>query len=243
MKIGVLQTGSVPDELVDRHGPYVSMFERLLQRADPSFTAQLWDVNIKGKIPQTPFEADGWIITGSKHGVYEDHAWIEPLKEFLRLAHGARAPLVGVCFGHQILAEALGGKVEKSDRGWGCGVQEYNVNEQTEWMDAPAQTFRIHAMHQDQVVAPPPGATVLAQSPFCPFAALAYGDTAMSVQPHPEFTADFQREILTMRRGAVIPDSVTDDALAGVDGPNDSEMFGRWITNFFKYAAAQRQAA
>jgi len=243
MKIGVLQTGSIPEEMADRHGPYVTMFERMLQRADPSFSAVLWDVNVGGEIPTSPDQADGWIITGSRHGVYEDHAWIEPLKAFLREAHAARAPLVGVCFGHQILAEALGGKVEKSDRGWGCGIHHYSIDQRAAWMDEEKETIAIHAMHQDQIVALPEGATVLAQSEFCPYSVLAYGETAMSIQPHPEFETSFERGIVELRRGSVIPEALADAALDKIDGPNDSEMFGRWITNFFRHATAHRSAA
>ena len=243
MKIGVLQTGTVAPELSDEHGSYVTMFERMLQRADPSFTAMLWDVNEKHEIPASPQEAEGWIITGSRHGVYEDHPWIDPLKEFLRTTHAAQVPMVGVCFGHQILAEALGGAVAKSDRGWGCGIHEYTLRDRPVWMDQPAQTIAIHAMHQDQIVKLPPGATVLAESPFCPYAALAYGETAMSIQPHPEFDGAFQRGIINLRRGGAIPEKIADTALAGIDGPTDSDMFGRWITNFFRHAAAQPKAA
>jgi len=243
MKIGVLQTGSVAEEIIDQHGPYVTMFERMLQRADPTFSAVLWDVNVKGEIPTSPGEADGWIITGSRHGVYEDHDWIEPLKAFLRDAHAARVPLVGVCFGHQILAEALGGKVVKSDRGWGCGIHEYGIDRRAPWMDEDMETIRIHAMHQDQVVEVPSGTIVLARSEFCPYAALAYGDTAMSIQPHPEFDASFQRDIIGLRRGSAIPEPVADTALENIDAPTDSEMFGRWITNFFRHATAQQSAA
>ncbi len=243
MKIGVLQTGSVPPELVDRHGSYVAMFEKMLQRADPAFTAELWDINLKGNIPDTPGDADGWIITGSRHGVYEDHDWIEPLKTFIRTAYGTGAPMVGVCFGHQILAEALNGKVVKSERGWGCGIHEYTLQARTEWMDSHQDTIAIHAMHQDQVVDLPPGAKVLASSDFCPYAALAYGETAISIQPHPEFTADFQREIITLRHGTAIPAEIADKALAGLDGRTDSEMFGRWITNFFRHAGNRPRAA
>lgn len=243
MKIGVLQTGSVAEEIIDRHGSYVTMFERLLQRADPSFSAVLWDVNIAGEIPASPDDADGWIITGSRHGVYEDHTWIEPLKAFLRDAHAARAPIVGVCFGHQILAEALGGKVEKSDRGWGCGIHTYSVDQRPAWMDEAKETIAIQALHQDQVVELPEGATVLAHSEFCPYAALAYGETAMSVQPHPEFDASFKRDIIGLRRGTAIPEAIADAALETLDGPTDSEMFGRWMTNFFRHASAHQTAA
>jgi len=243
MKIGVLQTGSVPSDLVERHGPYVTMFERMLTKADPAFSAMLWDVNEGEEIPSSPSDADGWIITGSKHGVYEDHSWIDPLKVFLREAHSVKAPIVGVCFGHQILAEALGGKVEKSDRGWGCGVHDYDVLEDRPWMDGMKQQIAIHAMHQDQVVVLPTGAAVLAESSFCPFAALAYGETAMSIQPHPEFSADFQREIISLRKGEVIPDEIASEALNGLGAPTDSDLFGRWITQFFRHAAAHRAAA
>ncbi len=243
MKIGVLQTGTVAPELIGQHGPYVTMFERMLKAADPAFSVSLWDVNEKHEIPASPHEAEGWIVTGSRHGVYEDHAWIEPLKSFLRAVHADGTPMVGVCFGHQIMAEALGGKVEKSERGWGCGIHEYTLSERPEWMDEPKETIAIHAMHQDQVVAVPPGARVLAGSDFCPYAALAYGETAMSVQPHPEFDGVFQRGIINLRRGSAIPAERADAALAGIDGPTDSEMFGRWITRFFRHAAAQPKAA
>lgn len=243
MKIGVLQTGSVPEEIIDQHGSYITMFERMLQRADPSFSAVLWDVNVAGQIPASPDDADGWIITGSKHGVYEGHDWIEPLKAFLREAHAARSPIVGVCFGHQILAEALGGKVEKSDRGWGCGIHTYTVDQHAPWMDEAKETIAIQALHQDQVVVLPPEAKVLAHSEFCPYAALAYGETAMSVQPHPEFDASFKKDIIGLRRGAAIPEAIADSALEKIDGPTDSEMFGRWITNFFRHASTHRTAA
>ena len=243
MKIGVLQTGTVAPELVDEHGSYVTMFERLLQRADPSFSTVLWDVNEKHEIPSSPEEAEGWIITGSRHGVYEDHPWIDPLKDFLRATHAAHVPMVGVCFGHQILAEALGGKVEKSDRGWGCGIHEYSLRDQPAWMDEAKDTIAIHAMHQDQIVKLPPGATVLAESPFCPYAVLAYGEAAMSIQPHPEFDGAVQRGIISLRRGSAIPVETADAALSGIDGATDSEMFGRWITNFFRHATSQATAA
>jgi GMP synthase-like glutamine amidotransferase len=243
MQIGILQTGDTPDELRERYPDYAGMFGALLQAADPAFTVRNWNINGAMDIPASPGDADGWIITGSRHGVYEDHPWIEPLKAFLREAHGAEAPMVGICFGHQILAEALGGKVVKSDKGWGCGVHSYTVRDRKPWMEDAATTLSIQAMHQDQVVEVPPGAQVFMDSPFCPNAGIAYGDTAISVQPHPEFDAAFERTVIENRRGAIIPENVADTALAGVDGPTDSAMFGRWMVRFFREAAARNKAA
>ena len=243
MQIGILQTGTVPAELLGQYPTYAGMFGALLQSADPAFSVKNWNINEAMDIPASPGDADGWIITGSRHGVYEDHPWIDPLKAFLREAHAVQAPLVGICFGHQILADALGGKVVKSDKGWGCGIHSYTLRESKGWMDNAAPTLAIHAMHQDQVVEVPPGARVFMESPFCPNAGLAYGETAISVQPHADFDATFERTVIETRRGTIIPEQVADAALAGVDGPTDSAMFGRWMVNFFRHAAAQPKAA
>ena len=243
LTVGVLQTGSVAPPLAERHGEYVDMFRRLLGAADPGLSIALWDVEEKGEIPASPTEADGWLVTGSRHGVYDDLPWIEPLKAFLRDVHDAGVPLAGVCFGHQIMAEALGGSVVKSDRGWGCGVHEYTLTGTAPWMADTPETLAIHAMHQDQVVAPPPGSRVIAESPFCPFAALAYGQTGFSIQPHPEFDADFERALIEMRRGNGVPEDVADDGLATIGQPVDSSLVGTWLARFFRHAAAHRQAA
>ena len=243
MRIGILQTGSVPPEMAANHGEYVDMFQRLLHASDPDFTTELWDVNEVGQIPDAPFACDGWLITGSRHGVYDDLPWIDPLKDFLRTAHVAGAPIVGICFGHQILAEALGGQVVKSDRGWGCGVHRYSVKGTAPWLKGAPGQVAIHAMHQDQVVVLPPGVEVVAESPFCPFAALAYGETAFSIQPHPEFDADFERDIVSLRRGALIPEDIAAEAIDSLAQGVDRDLVGGWITRFFRHAAAQRKAA
>ena len=151
------------------------MFEALLAAVDPGLEFATVRV-VAGEMPAAPGQADAWLVTGSRHGVYDDLPWIEPLKAFLRACVAARVPVVGICFGHQILAEALGGRVVKSDRGWGLGVQDYELVAHPGWMADLPDRFAVRALHQDQVVALPPAATVLARSPHCDFAALAYGD-------------------------------------------------------------------
>jgi GMP synthase-like glutamine amidotransferase len=248
MRIGILETGEVAEDLRARHGDYPAMFARLLGAIDPTldfFTVRV----VRGEMPAAPEAADGWIVTGSRHGVYDDLPWIEPLKGFLRACLAARVPVVGVCFGHQILAEALGGRVAKSDKGWGVGVHDYAlVPTRPGWMAGLPERFAVGAMHQDQIVEPPAGATLLATSPFCDFAALAYGDPerpdAISVQPHPEFAADFLDELIAMRAGTVIPEPVAAAGRASLaERPADPEPWARLFVDYLRAAAAARAGA
>ena len=223
MRLGVLETGRLSPELEAEYGPYAPMFERLLQPASPALRIDVFAV-VDGETPPSVDACDAWLITGSKHGVYDDLPWIEPLKAFLRKAYAAERPLIGVCFGHQIMAEALGGRAEKSAKGWGLGRSSYQIDvDDPAWFGAlapaEAETLQLHAIHQDQVVAAPPGSRVIAHSPFCEIAALAYGPAAapraISIQPHPEFDAALLRALIDMRAGDVIP---MESATAGREG-------------------------
>jgi GMP synthase-like glutamine amidotransferase len=246
MKIGILETGEVHPDLKARHGDYPAMFERLLAAADPSLEFATVRV-VAGEMPASPGQADAWLVTGSRHGVYDDLPWIEPLKAFLRECIAARVPVVGICFGHQILAEALGGKVVKSDRGWGLGVQDYEITRRPGWLRDLPERFAVSALHQDQVVALPPDATVLARSAHCEFAALAYGDPeapdALTLQPHPEFGPDFMDELLVLRAGTAFPAEAAAEARASLARPVESAAWARLIVDFLDRARATRAAA
>ena len=246
MLIGVIECGTVDEPLASRHGDYPDIFARLLGRVEPGLRFRTYRA-VAGEVPEDPAACDGWLLTGSKHGVYDDLAWIAPLETFLRAARGAGRSIIGVCFGHQLLAEALGGRAVKSERGWGVGVHEYEVVRRPGWMgNAPARVA-LHAMHQDQVVEVPADATVLATSPFCPYAALAYGDPeapdAISVQPHPEYDAAFARGVLELRSGASLDPKQVAAALETVDQPVDGAEMARWFVRYLEGAAARRQAA
>lgn len=241
MRIGVLEAGRVPPDMADRHDGFGPMMERLLQGAEPGSSVAVYPV-LDGVFPEATTAEDGWIVTGSRHGVYDDLPWMRPLKDFLRRAVADRVPVVGICFGHQILADAMGGRVEKSDRGWGVGIHRYRVSRPMPFMAGHAPEFAIQAMHQDQVVELPPGAEVIAGSDFCPYGALAYGTTALSFQGHPEFSADFSGELIRTRKGTLIPDATADAALATLSGGTDAATVGRWIVAFYKAAMAARRA-
>ncbi len=226
MKIGILQTGKIPEELEDKHGDYPDMFERLL--ADPDFTFATF-VAVDGQLPESPDTCDGWLITGSKYGAYEDHDWIPPLEDFLRQVYAAGVPAVGICFGHQILAQALGGKVEKFDGGWSIGIKDYAI-------DGIGDDLQVVAWHQDQVtelpeVDGPPVA--VGSSPFCRYAALAYGDRAWSIQPHPEFDGDFMADLIEAR-GEILPPTIAEKGKASRHRPLSSTRIAKHIKAFFK---------
>jgi len=197
MKIGILQTGLCPSELVKEHGEYDAMFKKFLDGND--FEYESYRV-VENQFPSSINDADGWLITGSRYGAYEDHVWIPPLEAFLREAYGQKIPIVGFCFGHQILAQALGGKVEKFSGGWSVGKQHYQL-------DGVKGGVDLMAWHQDQVVELPAGSKAVGSSPFCKYAAIAYGNKALTVQPHPEFGQAFVRSLFDERKD-VLPSEV-----------------------------------
>ena len=228
MKLAILETGRPPADIVDRFGDYPSMFRTLFGETTHDYAT--FDV-AAGRYPGIVEDHQAYIVTGSSAGVYEPHAWIDPLKGFLRAAKG-RTALVGVCFGHQIMAEAFGGKVIKSPKGWGVGLHRYEVATRHAWMDS-ATTIGVPASHQDQVVELPPGAQVVAANDFTPFGMLAYEDqAAISIQLHPEFTPDYAKALIETRRGTRYTDAQAEAALASYGQVDDRSRVGGWIAEF-----------
>ena len=242
MKIGILEAGLLRDELADRFDPYPVMFERFLGRAGRDLEFAAYSA-VRGQMPASISDCDGWLISGSRYGVYDQLEWMSPLQNFIReLAH-ARVPLVGVCFGHQIIAEALGGEVVKSDKGWGVGVQRYRIDQRQSWMRDHPPSIGLYAYHQDQVVTCPGSATVFSSSEFCPFAGLSYGESIISVQAHPEFEEAYERALLELFGGSVIPAEVAQAALAEMDAGAraDTQLLADWLVEFFLSCKAESE--
>ena len=222
MRIGILQTGAAPDALLPTTGDYPAMFMRLLDGHGFSFaTFRVVD----GAFPAAVTTCDGWLITGSRHGAYEDHPWIPPLEDFIRAAFAAHVPVVGICFGHQIIAQAMGGRVEKYAGGWSVGPTDY---------DFSGQTMTLNAWHQDQVTVAPPGAKVIASNDFCANAALLYDDRALTVQAHPEFQPAFVDGLMKTRGPGLVPDPLLAAATARLDMPLQTQTMAAQIAAFFK---------
>jgi GMP synthase-like glutamine amidotransferase len=225
--IGVLQCGELPDALRAAHGSYGVMVRDACVGARPS---RIYDVT-RGEYP-APGACAALVLTGSSAGVYDDLPWIPPLLQFLRETRG-KAKLVGICFGHQAMAQAFGGSVVKSPKGWGIGVHRYAVAQRAPWMEDDVAAVRVAASHQDQVVQVPNGARITLASDFTPYAGLDYGD-AISFQFHPEFTPAFGRALIEAR--PAVYGALAAPALASYDAPDDRALIARWIGRFLDAA-------
>ena len=230
MKIGILAAGDTPRSLAETYGHYPQMFEGLL--AGRGYAWRAFDVP-NGDYPAAPEDCDAYLVTGAAAGVYDPDPWIADLLEFLRTARG-RAKLVGFCFGHQAMAQAFGGEVIKSPKGWGVGLHTYGVRAERGWMDPPP-AFSLSASHQDQVVSLPRDAVVLAGSDFCPNGMLAYGADAISLQLHPEFAADYSTALIEARRRAGrLDEGLAVRAVESLRRPDDHARVAGWIARFLE---------
>jgi GMP synthase-like glutamine amidotransferase len=232
VKLTIIQTGEVPEPLRPRFGPYAPMFHRMFAREGWAFET----VRIaEGEPFPDAGKLDAIVITGSSAGVYDNHlTWMEPLRVFVREAYATATPMLGVCFGHQIMADALGGDVRKSEKGWGLGRHVYGVTARPDFLGGNLPEFAIACSHQDQVIVPPKDATVFLSSEFTPNAGLVYGNGhAMSVQPHPEFADDYAVALAEMRRGKTTDENIA-RAVASIARPSDSAELSEYLGTFLK---------
>jgi GMP synthase-like glutamine amidotransferase len=233
MKLTIIQTGEVPLPLRDRFTPYRKMFETMFDATGQGFAYDMVAASDGEPLPD-PGTLEGIVLTGSPAGVYEDHPWLEPLRAFIRTAYGAKTPMLGVCFGHQIMADALGGDVRKSEKGWGLGRHTYGVKTRPGYMQTAPAALSVACSHQDQVITPPAEAEVILASDFTPNAGLVYRNgAALSFQPHPEFTDDYALALAELRRGKA-PDNVVETAISSIATPSHSRDVAGYIGQFFK---------
>lgn len=234
MRIGLLQCGQVAPVLVDRFGDYPTIYGDLL---GPEVQLLVHDVQ-GGPVPEDPTGFDGWLISGSAQSTYDDLPWIAPTERFLRALVDRNVPTVAICFGHQLLAQALGGRVELAPGGWGVGAHDYRLigpPRTPGWPDR--DRVRLIASHQDQVTRLPDGADVIASTDHCPIAGFTLGPAALALQPHPEFSGPLSHALTTARRER-IGDVTSDEALASLEPDRlDRDLVARWMIDFWRSTA------
>ncbi len=238
MKITIIETGYVPEPLRPRFGNYPDMFKDMFDASGRQFSYEVVKL-IDGEALPSLETLEGVAITGSPAGVYEDHAWLPPLRSFIGEVHAANIPMLGICFGHQVIADALGGIVRKSEKGWGVGRHSYRVVAKPAFMADAPDLFSIACSHQDQVIEPPAGAQVILSTPFTPNAGLFYDNgRTLTFQPHPEFSEDYARELALMREGVLGAD-LLQTCLASFKTPSDSAALSYYIAEFFVQSAVK----
>lgn len=239
MHIGILQTDSVLERFQPGHGDYPAMFRRLLSApaalpdgmAVPSFE----DIDVQAEQFPEPRVCDAYVITGSRHSVYDDLPWITTLVAFVRAALDARRPVVGICFGHQLLAHHFGGETRAAAGGWCVGVQRAQVVSREHWMEPPAAELKLLASHKDQVVRLPPGARRFAAGDACPEAGFVLG-RALAIQGHPEFSRDYAGDLMDMRE-QLLGDAVYRAGKASLAQTPDSALVAGWMLRFMAQAS------
>lgn len=236
MQVTIIEAGRAPGRLSEEFPRYPSMFMSLLGAADPDLTFRTVAV-LDGEALPDPTTCEAVLITGSPFGVYDSTPWMDPLRAFIRGVFAAKRPMVGVCFGHQVIADAMGGDVRKSEKGWGLGRHVYDVTAPQSWMTGAGTQVALSVSHQDQVITPPEGAVTLARSAHTDHAMIAYTDApVMSLQGHPEFSDEFVAALYAARRGKTLSDAQVDGAVASLNAPADNPLVAQWMARFFRTA-------
>jgi GMP synthase-like glutamine amidotransferase len=228
MEVGILLADHISAHLSGVAGDYPKMFEALF--ADRDVHLRFYDLTL-GDEPGSLGECDLWLASGSKTAVYEETGPGTRLERLVVACYEGGHRFVGICYGHQMLAHALGGVVAKSPRGWGVGVHTGTIVEETSWMHPVRNEVNLVMSHQDQVEEPPPNGRILASSDHCPVWMLAVEEHMLGVQGHPEFTGEFARASLPLRRERV-GDAAVDTALETLDRRVDGGLIAGWIVEF-----------
>lgn len=230
LRICILETDVLRPELVEQYHGYGHMFQSLFARQPIAADFTVYNV-MHGEYPADDEQFDAYLITGSKADSFGTDPWIQTLKTYLLERYQRGDKLLGICFGHQLLALLLGGKTERASQGWGVGIHEYQLAPTAPWMSPPVDKLTLLISHQDQVTALPEGATVVASSEFCPFAAYQINDQVLCFQGHPEFIHDYSRTLLDIRQDA-LGEQVYSKGIASLEQDHHGTTVAEWMMRF-----------
>lgn len=230
MRLGILKCDNVSDVFEAEHGQYPAMFLNLLRPFSPDLQITIYDVE-QGEFPTDLNAVDAYLITGSRHGVNDGFPWIAQLEACVRSLYDAQKKVIGICFGHQLIAKALGGRVIKSPKGWGVGMSQNKMLRIKEWMNPQPASFNLLVSHQDQVVDLPVGAEILASNDFCPYYMMQIGNHFLTIQGHPEFTKAYSRALMVSREDA-LNEMEFAQGIKSLELPEDDKLIAQWIMCF-----------
>jgi len=231
-RVLILQAGSADPALRARFGDYPDWFARHL-----AARVELRVVRPYEQLLPSPAGFDGVIMTGSPKSVVDPEPWMDEAAAYLLEAARTR-PVLGVCFGHQLLARALGARVERNPRGREAGTVPVRLTEEGErdpLFAGLASPLLVQQTHEDHVAALPAGATLLAENEMTPVQAFAWGESVRCVQFHPEFDAERSRLLAEVRRERL--DREAPGGAAAVrssirETPDATSLLGRWLAHF-----------
>jgi GMP synthase-like glutamine amidotransferase len=232
MKLGILICDQVQPQLQPAFGDYPAMFDDLFQRVDQTLDIVYFSA-IKRELPKDIDACDCYMTSGSRWGANDEQLWISELEDFIRKLYQGGKGFVGICFGHQLIAKSLGGKVDKSPKGWGIGVACSQVLTTQGWMTAAKSNINLVVSHQDQISELPPQTTVLMSNDFCPYSMIQVGQHFLGMQGHPEFSRQYSFALMDSRRDRISA-SVIDAASATLTKEVDDELVMQWLINFLK---------
>ncbi len=230
LRICILETDMIRPELVEQYPGYGLMFEQLFSKQSIAAEFEIFNV-VNGCYPADQQQYDAYLVTGSKADSFGPEPWIATLRSYLLDRYQRGDKLLGVCFGHQLLALLLGGKAERANQGWGLGVHRYQLDKKPNWMCPQMDELRMLISHQDQVTQLPENATLIASSEFCPNAAFSIGDQVLCFQGHPEFVPEYSRALLDLRQSIYGP-ALYDQAVASLEQEHQGTAVAEWMMRF-----------
>lgn len=231
MNIGILKCNRVKAQFAAVHGEYPEMFANLLLPLDSELSFTVYDAE-QSQLPARVDACDAYLITGSSHGVNDALPWIGQLEQFIRQLHAAHKKVIGICFGHQLIAKALGGTVARSPQGWGVGMSNNKISKHKRWMDPPHEAFNLLISHQDQVMSLPKDAEILASNQSCPFYMLQIANN-LTLQGHPEFSKSYVQALIESRKD-ILGIEQYEKGLASLQLNKDDALIAQWIMKFLR---------
>ncbi|MCP4356613.1 MAG: GMP synthase [Chloroflexi bacterium] len=235
MKVGILNAIHPDESKVNWQGTPVDTYIHFFQSVNAPFEYTGYDV-AQGQFPASPTECDAYIITGSPRSAYESETWLVTLAQFIRDVYAAGQKMVGICFGHQMLAQSLGGRVEKSEKGWGFGLKQFDVAVQKPWMTGHPNECSLYFVHQDQIMQLPPQAELLGGNVFCPNTMYEINGRVLGIQGHPEITLEIMDDV-SARLEDIMERGMYETAVQSLQNTQpDNQLVGEWIVNFLTAA-------